>query len=107
MRKLNTGDLFAFSRMVRKIGLKDKIKEVTMQADSVKDIAANGFDMIYTLFEVATEKQAEKEIYKFLSSPFECTEKEVEEMPIAQLFEQIKEVADIDTLKLFFKQALS
>lgn len=107
MRKLNTGDLFVFSRMVRKIGLKDKIKEVAMNADNVKDIASNGFEIMFTLFEVATEKNAESEIYKFLASPFECTEKEIKEMPITELLEKFNEIADIKTMKLFFKQAVS
>ena len=33
MRKLNTSDVFAFTRMIKEIGLKEEIKEIASKAN--------------------------------------------------------------------------
>ena len=106
MRKLKTSDIFAFSRCLKAIGIKDEIKKISENSTNYKDITDAGFDLIYNLFDIATEKRAEKEIYKFLALPFEMQAEEVENMEIDALFAGLKQLGDISTLKAFFKQAV-
>lgn len=105
MRKLVTKDLFEFCRCIRKIGIKEEVKKIGLEANNIKDISERGFEMIYTIFEIATEKKAEKEIYKFLSGPFEKTAEEIENMELTELAEGIEDIADVKTWKLFFENA--
>ena len=106
MRKLQTKDLFSFCRCIRKIGIKDELKKIGTNAKSTNDLESLGFDFFYTLLELATEKSAEKEIYEFLSGPLEIKPSEIENMNLEILLPQIKELAQLDTWKLFFKRAV-
>ena len=38
MRKLNTSDVFAFTRMVKEIGLKEEIKGIASKATEEEDV---------------------------------------------------------------------
>lgn len=106
MRKLKTSDLFAMSRCLRDIGLKDEIKKIALEANNVQDIYANGFDYFYILFEKVVDKKSEQHIYDFLSGPLEMEPKEIEDMELTELFKVVSEIADVGTWKAFFKTAV-
>lgn len=106
MRKLKTSDIFAFSRCLKVIGIKDEFKKIAENGVNYKDAQSAGIDVIYNLFDIATEKKAEKELYKFLALPFEMSADEVENLEIDDLIEGIKQLGDINTLKTFFNGAV-
>ena len=106
MRNLKTSDIFEFARCLRKIGIKEELKKVGIQANNIRDITSLGFDVLYDLFELATEKQGETALYEFLSKPFEMTVEEIENMDIDKLFEGVAQLANADTWKCFFKHAV-
>lgn len=105
MRKLKTRDVPAFCRCLKKLGLKDKIREVAKKANSIGDIWDGGFDFIWDLFDVATELDGEAVIYEFLAGPFEMTAEEVADLDFDVLGANIKQLAAENDLASFFKSA--
>jgi hypothetical protein len=105
MRKLKTSDIPAFCRCLKAIGIKSEIESITKKADNIKDAWAQGFELIYNIFDKATEVNGEKELYKFLSGPFEMTAQEVENLEISVFFDMIKQLASENNLAGFFKSA--
>lgn len=105
MRKLNTSDVFTFARCLKAIGIKDELKNIAQNSDNIGDAWSKGFDLIYNLLDLATEKNGEKHIYEFLASPFEMKPKDVEEMPLPEFFENCKKLSEENDLKGFFKSA--
>lgn len=106
MRKLLTKDLFALSRCIKAMGIKDELKKIAMEADSKEDVAEKGFDILFSVIEAASEKQSEKAIYEFLSGPFEMQAQDIETMDITELIQGVREIADVATWKSFFKMAV-
>ena len=105
MRKLKTRDVPAFCRCLKRMGVKDKFKEMAMEANTLKDIADRGFDLIWDLFDLATEQDGERHIYDFLAGPFEMSSEEVSDLDIDVLFENIKQLIQENNLVAFFKFA--
>lgn len=105
MRKLETSDVFAACRCLKTVGVKEKIKEMAGRADSVSDVWGNGFDLLWDIFDAATEAGGEEAIYRFLAGPLELTADEVRHMPVAALFDSVKAMAEENDLLRFFKSA--
>lgn len=105
MRNLQARDVFAACRVLNKIGIKDDVKEIAQKADKASDMWDNGFDFVFKIFEKATSEKAEKPIYEFLAGILECKWNEVESMDLFELCEKLKQVADPEKWKLFFRQA--
>ncbi|MBH1941634.1 hypothetical protein I5677_12095 [Mobilitalea sibirica] len=105
MRNLQARDVFAACRVLNKIGIKDDIKKLAKKADKAADVWDNGFDLLFSVFEKATSKNAEKPIYEFIAGLFECEPDEVEKMDFFDLCEKLKEVADPEKWKNFFNKA--
>lgn len=107
MRKLKTSDIFAFSRCIKAIGVKEELQNIANDMKQVKDQEKFGIEVMYKLFELASEKKSEKAIYEFLSGPFEMDPKEIENMALNDLFEELKVFSeDASVLASFFKQLL-
>lgn len=104
MRHLQTSDIFAACRMVNAIGIKEDIKKLCMEANSLDEIARNGaaFDLIYAIFEKATEVKGENILYNFIAGLFECKPDEVGEMDPVEFLDKLLEVADVEKWKVFF-----
>lgn len=105
MRKLKTADIPAFCRCVKRLGLKDQIRAIAQQANTMQDAWDQGFDLIWNLFDIATEKEGESEIYNFLSGPFEMTPAEVADLDLADLLANLQQLAADNNLAAFFKLA--
>ena len=105
MRKLKTADLPAFCRCIKRIGVKDEVKALAQNANKLSDIWAAGFDLVWQLFDLATEKNGETEIYKFLAGPFEMTPDEIADLELTDFIEKIKQLAEENNLTAFFKSA--
>lgn len=106
MRKLITADVFALSRAIKKIGLKEELKKISSIDTTGMTEQEVGYEIIFTALEKCSEKNAEKEIYEFLSKPFECTAKDVEKMELTKLVESFLEIADIEVWKNFLNRAV-
>lgn len=105
MRKLETGDVFALCRCLKKLGVKEKFQAIAKDANTVEDIWDRGFDLVWDLFDVATETNGESELCTFLANPFEMTPEEVTHLPIDELFDKLKQLAAENNLLTFFKYA--
>ena len=105
MRKLETADVFSLCRCMKKLGLREQFKTIAQESDSARDIWDKGFDLIWGLFDTATEKNGEKELCAFLAGPFEMTPAEVQHLPVDQLFTNLQQLAEENNLGLFFKSA--
>ena len=106
MRKLNTSDVFAFTRLVKEIGLKEEIKNITAKVAEETDVKALGIDIIFTLIEKFSEVNSENALYEFLSRPLEVTKEEVATMDLFDLVEKIMNMADVEKWKTFLKLAI-
>lgn len=105
MRKLKTKDVPAFCRCLKRMGAKDKFKEIAMEANTLKDVESRGFDLVWDLFDLATEQVGEVYIYEFLAGPFEMSVEEVSDLDLDVLFENIKHMIHENNLVAFFKFA--
>ena len=105
MRKLKTSDIPVLCRCVKKLGLKDQIRDIAQKANSAKDVWALGFDFIWNLFDIATEQTGENCLYEFLAGPFEMTPEEVRDLDIEILLENLQRLATENNLGAFFKFA--
>lgn len=105
MRKLETSDVFSACRLVKKLGLKEKFKAIAEEANEAKDIFDKGYDLIWELFDTATEQQSEAEIYAFLAGPLEMTPDEVAHCHLDKLIESLQQLAVENNLTSFFKSA--
>ena len=105
MRKLKTSDIPAFCRCLKKLGFKDKIQTVAKDSDSLKDVWDKGFELIWGIFDLATETEGENALYEFLAGPFEMQPREVADLDFAILFDNLKQLAEENNLIGFFKSA--
>ena len=105
MRKLKTSDIPVLCRCLKKLGAKEQFRTIAQEADSMKDAWDRGFDLIWGLFDAATEETGESTIYKFLAGPFEMTPKEVKDLDLGTLFSNLKQLAEESNLETFFKFA--
>lgn len=109
MRDLRNKDLFAFVRMVKRAGISDKLKEVIMSVDNISDINAEsfGYDLIFAIVDAASNNEAEKEVYSFLSGPLEMEAEEIAEADPVETIEMIKQVATPEKWRAFFQSVAS
>ena len=83
MRNLQTTDVFSAFRLLNKIGVREKIREVAIQAEESKGKKVKidyGFDLLFGILEKAAQKNAENEIYVFIADLLECQPEEVAKM---------------------------
>lgn len=109
MRKLQTRDIFELARVVKKVDLKEELKEIAIKTNKDNEGADEyslGFDFIFGVIEKFIEKESENAIYEFLSGPFECTPEEVEKIDPFDLVQGIFEIASIEKWKSFLKLAV-
>lgn len=107
MRKLETGDVFAFTRLIKKVGITKEMKEMILSKDSIKDMTSEsfGYDFLFMLLDKASEPEAEKEVYSFLAGPLEMEPEQVKKTDLFELVEMLKQVADVEKWKAFFTSA--
>ena len=105
MRKLMTSDIPALCRTLKKLGLKDKLRAIAQETDNVKEAWDKGFDLIWNIFDLATEAEGENALYEFLASPFEMKPKAVADLDFDVLFDNLKQLAEENNLTVFFKSA--
>lgn len=103
MRKLTTQDVFAALRIASDLQLKDEVQALAQLANDGKltrdEIGAQAFMKVLDLF---VSKKAEGRIYEFLAGPFEITPEQVRDLPLMELAENIKALAEENDLAGFF-----
>ena len=99
MRKLNAGDLFKAARMIKRMGIKEDLKNFSENLDKDATQEGVGFDLLMLIMEKATEEGTEKLIYEFLAGPFMKTPDEVENMDLFEMVETLFKVADVEKWK--------
>jgi len=82
MRKLKTSDIPAFCRTLKAIGIKEEVKAIAMEASNAAEAWDRGFDLIWGVFDLATEKTGEIELYRFLAPLFESTPEALADLPL-------------------------
>ena len=107
MRKLKTSDIPAFCRCLKQIGLKDKLREIAQKSDTASDAWGKGFDLVWDIFDIATETSGERALYQFLAGPFEMTADEVANLDVPVLLDSLKELAKENNLPGFFRSVQS
>lgn len=105
MRKLNTKDVFSACRLLKKIGMKEQVQDIAQNSDSLQDAWSKGFDLVWGIFDKATEADGETALCEFLAGPFEMTAEEVAELHVDQLLENLQQLAAENNLASFFKSA--
>ena len=103
MRKLQTSDVFNAMRVLKKANFKEEIKPILKMAGSgelkVEDVGIEG---ILGVIEILAEKKSEQALYEVLAPVFEVTIKEVEQMDLITLAENLETLAKENDLKRFF-----
>ena len=97
MRNLKTKDLFTFSKMLNRMGLKEDFKDLLGD----KEATNVGLTIIMSLIEKLPE--AEKEFYEFVSPIAEKTSEEMEELNLNELMETLKAIMKDESVASFFK----
>ena len=106
MRKLKTSDIPALSRCLKKLNVKEHFRDIALKADNMADVWANGFDLVWNLFDTATEQAGEHAIYEFLAGPFEMTPEQVADLDLDQLIENLRALVEENNLGSFFGVAV-
>lgn len=91
--------------MIKRVGIKKQIENITKSIDKLSDIEAVGFDIMWQLFDAITEAQGEQEVYNFLAGPFQLTPQEVADLDLADFLDGLKLIAKENNLVGFFKFA--
>ncbi len=105
MRKLKTKDVPAFCRMLKTVGFKEDFRAIAQEAQTSKDVWNAGFELLWRLFDVITEREGEEALYAFLAGPFDMTPGEVGDMDLADLIAACRQLAEENDLLGFFKSA--
>ena len=105
MRKLKTTDIPVLCRCLKKVGMKDQFRTIAQEANSIKEAWERGFDLVWGLFDAATEESGEAILYEFLAGPFEMTPEEVKDLDLDVFFESLQQLAAENNLARFFKFA--
>lgn len=105
MRKLITADIPEAASVLKRIGVKAKLLDTIQRLDAAgsgADQISGGFELIWQLFDLATEAKAMQELYAFLARPFECSAAEVETMELTDLMDRLERLYTENNLSRFF-----
>ena len=111
MRKLNFHDVFMFSRVLKKVGIKDELVElVTVLNDKANNVSQTtlGAKLILSVYANCGDEAAEKAFFEFLSGPTEISTPDLANMDITSARNLIAELVmsiDIEEWKAFFISA--
>jgi len=103
MRKLQTSDVFAAMRLIRKAKRKEEIKPyLKMAAEGSFDVEDIGIEGILGVVEIFAAESMEMEIYKVLSGPLEMAAADIAIMEPALFIKSLQELAEVNDIKGFF-----
>jgi len=108
LRDIVSSDFFAFTRIIKKMGIREELKKIAKYVASVKaedkDVATNEMQIELIMIFIENVANAEAEVFKFVS---DISEKSVEDLKDPMLFiESLKEILESESIKSFFSLAL-
>ena len=106
MRKIQSPDFFTFTKIIKKMGVREEIKKLAndLATSENKKVAEKEMEIEMIMIFVENISNAEKEVYKFIS---DISEKTIEELKDLTVFmDAIEAIFKEDTIKSFFKLAL-
>lgn len=108
MRKILSSDFFAFTRIIKTMGIREELKKIARSVADIKpedkEVATNEMQIEVLMIFVENIGNAEQEVYKFVSG---ISEKSIEELKDLDVFmEALQGILAEETLKSFFKLAL-
>ena len=101
MRKLKTSDIFAAARLIKALGIKEKLRATVQQArdtDNDDDARVLGFDVIFDIIESAATVSGENAVYAFLAGPMEMEAAEIRDLDATKFMELLKQLAEENNL---------
>ena len=104
MRNLQTQDVFAFVRLIDEVGIKNELKTLIMNKNSVAELTQEsfGYDLIFALISGASKKKAEEALYEFFANIMEIAPDDIRVMEPTEFLEKAVKVADPEKWKNFF-----
>ena len=108
MRKINTSDVFKFSRIIKKSNVKENIAKAIDEIDSknkAKITEKAGIKVMIALFESCGEPGVESLIYDLIGGIAEIDPDTIAEQPFEDTFEILKQISRENNMMNFFKQA--
>ena len=103
MRKIQTKDVFAAMRLVKKSGMKQQLIPLIEKAAGSAEFTKIGIEGFLTVMEVLSENNSERAMYEVLSGPFEMTAEEIETLDLDELSSMVKELGEQNNVRNFFK----
>lgn len=108
MRNIITADIPEAARMLKRIGVKETLLEVVQKITAEEkgggtvDQTEGGVEVLWALFDMATENNAVTEFYTFLARLFEVTPQEMENMKLVPLMDGLEQLYAENDLSRFF-----
>jgi len=102
MRGLKTSDIFNFSKLVKKMELKEDMRKVLSEIQE-GNATRVGLDLIMLVLENLSN--AEREFYLFISAIVDKTPEEVGELPLEEIIEICTTIFKDPNFASFFKFA--
>jgi len=106
MRKLQSNDFFTFTKIIKKMEIREELKVIANNVTKAKDkeVAQNEMQIEIIMIFIENIANAEHEVYKFVSA---ISEKSLEELKDLQTFmDALKAIFEDESIKSFFKLAL-
>lgn len=89
MRNLNGHDVFMALKVLKKIGVKDELLELAQSIGKEESQEKVGARLIFGVLANAGDDEAEKAFFDFLAGPLETPAKELAEMDLLDLADEI------------------
>ena len=108
MRKINTSDVFKFSKIIKKSNVKENIAKAIDEIDAkskAKITEKAGVKVMIALFESCGEPGVEPLIYDLIGGIAEINPDTIAEQPFEDTFEILKQISRENNMMNFFKQA--
>ena len=100
MRKLQTGDLFSFARVIKKSGIREDLVGYLQKVNAESDKEQVGMETILMIIEALSG--AEGAVYEALAPVFEMKASEVQAMHPKEFFALLKQLSEENDLPSFF-----
>jgi len=108
MRKLNTGDAFKLARLLRACDIVPLLQNMREEGKKPgADQEKIGFELLFSLLNLAADKDKENLVYDLFGGVLGVTPESVPEIPLDDMIDNIKQIAEMSNISRFFEQVSS